>query len=48
MSKIEVKDESQTHKEYLLILDAFRRMVYNFEDSAERLDVCDDIITLRA
>lgn len=48
MSKVEIKEESQTHKEYLLILDAFRRMVYNFENSAERLDVFDDIITLRA
>ena len=47
-NKVEVKQDSQTHKEYLRILDAFRRMVYNFENSAERLDVFDDIITLRA
>lgn len=47
-NRVEVKEKSQTRKEFLLILDAFRRMVYNFENSAERLDVFDDIITLRA
>ena len=46
--KVEIKENGQTRQEYLLILDAFRRMVYNFENSAEQIDVFDDIITLRA
>lgn len=48
MAKVEVKEQSKAKEEYLLILDAFRRMVYNAENSAERLDIFDDIITLRA
>lgn len=46
--KIEIKPDSKGHEEYLLILDAFRRMIYNFENSAEQLEVFDDIISLRA
>jgi hypothetical protein len=46
--KVEIKSNDKGHEEYLLILDAFRRMVYNFENSAERLEVFDDIISLRA
>lgn len=46
--KVEIKPDNKGHEEYLLILDAFRRMVYNFENSAERLEVFDDIISLRA
>lgn len=46
--KVEIKSDNKTHQEYLLILDAFRRMVYNFENSAQRLEVFDDIISLRA
>ncbi len=41
-----MKDDG--NEEYLLILNAFRRMVYNYENSAERLDVLEDIISLRA
>lgn len=41
-----MKDE--TNEEYLLILNAFRRLVYNYENSAERLDALEDIISLRA
>lgn len=48
MAKVEVKENSKTKEQFLLILDAFRRMVYNAENSAERLEVFDDIITLRA
>lgn len=48
MAKVEVKENSKTQEQFLLILDAFRRMLYNFENSAERLEVFDDIITLRA
>lgn len=46
--RVEIKDKDKNRQEYLLILDAFRRMVYNFENSAEQMDVFDDIITLRA
>lgn len=46
--RVEIKADKREYQEYLLILDAFRRMVYNYENSAERLDVFDDIITLRA
>lgn len=45
--RVEIKENNRTRQEYLLILDAFRRMVYNFENSAERIDVFDEIITLR-
>lgn len=48
MAKVEVKENSKTQQQYLLIVDAFRRMLYNAENSAERLDVFDDVITLRA
>lgn len=44
--RVEVKDDA--NEEYLLILNAFRRMIYNYENSAERLDVLEDIISLRA
>ena len=46
--KVEIRQDNKGHEEYLLILDAFRRMVYNYENSAERLEVFDDIISLRA
>jgi hypothetical protein len=46
--KIEIKQQDKSREEYLLILDAFRRMVYNYENNAERWEVFDDIITLRA
>lgn len=46
--KIEIKQEDRNREEYLLILDAFRRMVYNYENSAECWEVFDNIITLRA
>lgn len=46
--RVEIKAEDKAHQEYQLILDAFRRMVYNYENSAERLEVFDDIISLRA
>lgn len=46
--KLETKQPDKNREEYLLILDAFRRMVYNHENSAERWEVFDDIITLRA
>lgn len=44
--RVEIKPEEKAHQEYLLILDAFRRMVYNYENSAERLEVFADIISL--
>lgn len=46
--RIETKQPDKSREEYLLILDAFRRMVYNYENSAERWEVFDDIVTLRA
>jgi hypothetical protein len=46
--RIEIKQEDKSREEYLLVLDAFRRMVYNFENSAERWEVFDDIVTFRA
>lgn len=46
--RVDFKTDDRAHQEYLLILDAFRRMVYNYENSAERLEVFDDIISLRA
>ena len=39
MAKVEVKENSKVHEQYLLIVDAFRRMLYNAENSAEQLDV---------
>lgn len=35
-------------KEYRVIFDAFRRLILYWENSAERLDIIEDIITLRA
>ena len=35
-------------REYAMILDAFRRLIYNWEHSAERRDIIEEIITLRA
>lgn len=46
--KIEIKEPDKNREEYLLILDAFRRMIYHFENNAERWEVFDDIVTLRA
>lgn len=46
--RVELKSDNTTHQEYLLILNAFRRMVYNYENNAERLEVFDDIVSLRA
>ena len=40
--------ESDTEKEYRVIFDAFRRLILYWENSAERLDIIEDIITLRA
>lgn len=45
--RIEVKENGKAREEYLLVLDVFRRMIYNFENSAERYEVFDDLITLR-
>ena len=46
--KVEIKQDEKGHEEYLFILDAFRRMVYNFDNSAQRLEVFDDIKIGRA
>ena len=32
--KVEIQQNDKGHEEYLLILDAFRRMVYNYENGA--------------
>ena len=40
--------ESGTEKEYRVIFEAFRRFILHYENSAERLDIMEDIITLRA
>lgn len=46
--RTETKQPDKSREEYLLILDTFRRMVYNYGNSAERWEVFDDIVTLRA
>lgn len=40
--------ESGAEKEYRVIFEAFRRFIRHYENSAERLDIMEDIITLRA
>ena len=39
--------KSETQKEYEVIRDAFRRLIYHWENSAEREDIIEDIITNR-
>lgn len=41
-------DRKQTEEEYKLIAEAFRRMLDVYENGAERMDVFEDIVTLRA
>lgn len=41
-------EEPDTEKEYRVIFKAFRRFILHYENSAERLDMIEDIITLRA
>lgn len=43
-----VSEEPDTEKEYRVIFKAFRRFILHHENSAERLDMIEDIITLRA
>lgn len=46
--KIEIKDNDREREEFLLILNAFRRMIYNFENSADRMDMFAEMVTYRA
>ena len=46
--KIEIKDNENEREEFLLILDAFRRMIYNYENSAEGMDIFAEMVTYRA
>ena len=39
--------KSETQKEYEVIRDAFRRLIHHWENSAEREDIIEDIITNR-
>ena len=39
--------KSETQKEYEVIRDAFRRLINHWENSAEREDIIEDIITNR-
>lgn len=50
-SRAEIPDTEGSvtaHREYVLIRDAFRRLLFNWEHSAERRDLIEEIITLRA
>ncbi len=42
------QEKKEVQKEYETIRDAFRRLVFNWENSAERKDIIEDIVTLRA
>lgn len=48
MEKPEEKHSTAARQEYALIRDAFRRLLFNWEHSAERRDIIEEIITLRA
>ena len=50
MAKIEIPNtppESQINQEYELIKEAFGRLIFNFENSAECLDIFEEIISFR-
>lgn len=40
-------ERTDTRKEYEIIREAFRRLIFNWENGAERRDIIGDIITLR-
>lgn len=40
-------EKTDTRKEYEVIREAFRRLIFNWENGAERRDIIGDIITLR-
>lgn len=42
------KDERKKDREYQLIFKEFKRLEFELENNAERLDILEDIITLRA
>lgn len=46
--KTDLKEKDENREEYLLILNAFQRMVYNLENSAESWETFDEIVSLRA
>lgn len=46
--KPEEEHSTAARQEYALIRDAFRRLLFNWEHSAERRDIIEEIITLRA
>ena len=45
---MEIKDRSREREEFLLILSAFRQMIYSFENSAESMEHFADMILYRA
>lgn len=50
-TRIEIPDSERSlaaRREYVLIRDAFRRLLFSWEHSAERQDLIEEIITLRA
>lgn len=44
----ESRPQKDTEREYALIRDAFRRLVFNWENSARRADIIEDMLALRA
>ena len=47
-NRVEIKDRDKEREEYLLILSAFRRMIYSFENSAESMEYFADMVLYRA
>lgn len=41
-------DKTDTQKEYEVIREAFRRLLFNWNNAAERRDIVEEIVTLRA
>lgn len=46
--RIEIKDNEREREEFLLILNAFRRMIYNYENSAGRMEMFAEMVAYRA
>ncbi|MFR9542987.1 MAG: phage minor head protein, partial [Rikenellaceae bacterium] len=45
---MEIKDNSREREEFLLILNAFRKMIYSLENSAESMNHFQDMVIYRA
>lgn len=44
----ESRPQKDTEREYALIRDAFRKLIFNWENSARRADIIEDMLALRA